>query len=589
MMTDLSSSYQKRIRRKTILLASFLFLWFIGLTLRLIQLQVIEHSQLRAAAIRQNELRSKIIPERGTIYDRRGKILARSFPAPSISFIPSEEETLEQRLMKIQKIKKILDLSDAEIQKISARLQKGETFIWIKRKIDPDKAAAVRNLNLSEIYIQEENKRFYPLGRLAAHVLGGVNIDEVGVSGVELQYDARLKGVAGEGLYLRDAKKRRYHREILKPPQPGQDLILSIDETIQYIAQRELGRAVKEHEADWGTVIVSHPSSGEILAMATCPDYDPNDFSSAQAEEKRNRAVQYNFEPGSTFKIITAAAARQFGLVQFTDIFDCSDGKIKVAGWTISDHKKMGVLSFSDVIIHSSNVGTALIGQRIGPEHLFQTMKTFKFGQKTGIDLPGEEAGIFHPFDRWSRSSLVSHSIGYGISVTAIQVLQAMNALANGGVLVRPRVARETLDLLPSLQASPSSGERILSQEIVAELIDRVFTRVVLEGTGKEAQIEGFAVAGKTGTAQKIDPSTGTYSSQKHLASFVGFVPAEGPLISIIVVIDEPKAGLHYGGQVAAPVFREIARRVLLYLGETPRFEPQKRMVTAQLRESIAR
>jgi len=589
MMTEPDSFYQKRVNKRVIILTFFFFLWFFGLTLRLVELQVIEHGRLRAAAVRQNQLKSKIFPERGTIYDRRGKILARSFPTPSVSYIPSEEESLPQAMAKIQELVRVLELSAADLKRIEARIEKGETFIWIKRKISPEKAEQVRRLGLSEITIQEENKRYYPLGRLAAHVLGGVNIDDEGTSGVELQYDVKLKGVTGEGLFLRDARKRHYHREVLKPPMPGQDLILTIDETIQYIAQRELERAVDSHGASWGTVIISHPPSGEILALASSPGYDPNDFSAAHPEERRNRAVQYNFEPGSTFKIVTAAAAREFGLVNFTDTFDCRSGSIRVAGWTISDHKKMGVLDFSEVIIHSSNVGTTMVGQRLGPENLFRMIRAFRFGEKTGVELPGEEAGIFHPLPKWSSSSLASQSIGYGISVTAIQLLQAMNIFANNGLLVPLHVARETFDFSPSLQATLSPGERVISEKTASELIEKVFEKVVLEGTGQAAQIDGFTVAGKTGTAQKIDPTTGTYSARKHLASFVGFVPSRKPLLSMIVVIDEPKMGLHYGGQVAAPAFQEIVRRVLLHLGRTPQFEPARKVITARLRETSNR
>ncbi|MDH7512988.1 MAG: penicillin-binding protein 2 [Clostridiales bacterium] len=588
-MNESSSFFQKRIRKRTIILSFFFFLWFSALTLRLVELQVIEHGRLRAAAFRQNQLKSKIIPERGTIYDRRGIILARSFPAPSVSYIPSEEEPLPQKLAKIEELSRVLELSNADLTRIKARIEKGETFVWIKRKISPEKAEQVKRLGMSEITIQEENKRYYPLGRLAAHVLGGVNIDDEGAGGVELECDVRLKGVAGEGLFLRDAKKRHYHREVLKPPTPGEDLILTVDETIQYIAQRELERAVESHQANWGTVIISHPPSGEILAMASSPGYDPNDFSRAHPEERRNRAIQYNFEPGSTFKIVTAAAAREFGLVDFMDTFDCSNGSIRVAGWTISDHKKMGVLSLSEVLIHSSNVGTAMVGQRIGPEILYRTIKAFRFGEKTGVELPGEEAGIFHPLPKWSGSSLASQSIGYGISVTAIQVLQAMNVFANNGLLIPLRVTRETFDFSPSLQAARPAGERIISEKTASDLVEKVFEKVVLDGTGQAARLKGFTVAGKTGTAQKIDPVTGAYSARKHLASFVGFAPARKPFLSMIVVIDEPKAGLHYGGQVAAPVFQEIARRVLLYLGQTPQFDPAKKVITAQLREASYR
>ncbi len=585
-MTEPNSFFQKRVYKRTIILTFFFFLWFFGLILRLVELQVIEHGRLRAAAVRQNQLKSKIVPERGAIYDRRGKILARSFPTPSVSYIPSEEESFSQKLVKIRELGRVLDCSDADFRRIKTRIEKRETFIWIKRKISPEKAEQVRRLGLSEITIQEENKRIYPLGRLAAHVLGGVNIDDEGASGVELQFDGRLKGVAGEGLFLRDAKKRHYHREVLKPPTPGLDLILTIDETIQYIAQRELEKAVELHGATWGTVIISHPPSGEILAMASSPGYDPNNFSAAHPEERRNRAIQYNFEPGSTFKIVTAAAAIEFGLIDFQEAFDCRRGSIRVAGWTISDHKKMGVLSFPEVIIHSSNVGTAMISERIGRENLYRMIKAFRFGQKTGIDLPGEEAGISHPLPKWSGSSLASQSIGYGVSVTAIQLLQAINIFANNGLLIPLQMTRETFDFSLSLEAPLSPGERVISEKTATDLIQRVFEKVVLEGTGQAARVDGFTVAGKTGTAQKIDPATGSYSAGKHLASFVGFVPARRPVLSIIVVIDEPKTGLHYGGQVAAPVFQEIARRVLLYLGETPQLDRAKKVITAQLREA---
>jgi len=583
-MNELSSSYQKRVGKKTIILTFFFFLWFFGLTLRLIQLQVIEHSRLKAAVVKQNQVKPDIIPERGTIYDRRGKIMARSLPAPSVCFFPSDDEPAGQQFGRIRQLQNILDLSDKELLRIKARIEKGDTFIWVKRKISPEKAELVRRLNLSGIGFQQEHKRYYPLGTLAAHVLGGVNIDDRGASGAEFQYNARLEGVKGQNLILLDAHQRRYHLEVLKEPTPGQDLILTIDETIQYIAERELEKAVREKDAQWGTVIISQPSSGEILAMASYPTYDPNVYPPFPPEAESNRAIQHNFEPGSTFKIITASAARETGGIDFYDTFDCSAGKIRVAGWTISDHKKMGVLTFSEVIIHSSNVGTIQVGLRLGPENLYRIIKDFRLGEKTGIDLPGEENGILHPLKSWTRTSLPAHAIGYEISVTAIQMLQAMNIIANRGCLVAPRITRETLDLSGSMTASPSPGERIISEKTATELIDHVFEKVVLDGTGQAAQLHGFTVAGKTGTAQKLDPASHLYSASRHLASFVGFVPAEKPVLSMIVVIDDPKVGLHYGGQVAAPVFREIASRVLLYLRQAPEIDPTKKIVTAQLR-----
>lgn len=583
-MIDLGPSYQRRVQKRTIILAFFFFLWFLILTLRLIQLQVIEYRRLREAVISQSQHERPIIPERGTIYDRHGQILARSLPAPTVCLIPNDDDLPGDLLARVERLKKIVNLSERELQKIKSRIENGDTYIFVKRKISRDQADRISKLNLKNVYVQQENRRFYPLGTLAAHVLGGVNIDGEGQSGLELRYNTRLEGVKGLSLILMDANKRRYDWEILKEPKPGQDLVLTLDETIQYVAERELEKAVREHEASWGTVIVSHPASGEILAMVTFPTYDPNDYPPSPLELGRNRAIQQNFEPGSMFKIVTAAAARETGVVGFNEIFDCSEGKIRVAGWTISDHKKLGVLTFSEVIVQSSNVGTIKVGQRIGQDNLYRMIQDFRFGQKTGLDLPGEENGIFHPLHTWSRTSLAAHSIGYEISVTAVQILQAMNILANRGVLVPFRITQTELNptgLDPNL---PAPGVRIISERTASELTSRVFEGVVTDGTGQAARIDGFSVAGKTGTARKLDQDLGVYLASRHLASFVGFVPADRPVLSMVVVLDEPKFSLQYGGQVAAPVFREIARRVLLYLRQRPQFDAIKKTMTAQLR-----
>jgi cell division protein FtsI (penicillin-binding protein 3) len=583
-MNEFAFSSAKRVRKRTIILAFFFFLWFFGLTLRLIELQLIEHGRLREAVIQQNQSQRPIYPERAKILDRHGRVLARSVPAPSVALIPGEQKSRAEEYAKVGRLKTILELSDRELQKIKVRIEHRDPFIYIKRKISEALADQVKRLDLDGIDFQEENKRFYPLGTLAAHVLGGVGTDNEGLSGLERQYDARLAGVEGRMLMLHDAKRRTYHWEVLKEPAPGQDIILTIDEFIQYIAESELEKAVRESRADWGTVIISHPLSGEILAMASLPTYDPNTYPPFPLENSRNRATQQNFEPGSTFKIVTAAAAREFGVVDFADNFDCREGKIKVAGWTISDHKKLGVLSFSEVIIESSNVGAIKVGQRVGAENLYRMIRAFHVGEKTGIELPGEENGILRPLQKWSGTSLAAHSIGYEISVTGLQILQAMNIIANQGLLVPPRVTREFRDSAGFAPAAASSAARIISEKTARELIVKVFEKVVIEGTGQAAQVSGFTVAGKTGTAKKIDPATGAYSAHRHLASFVGFVPASNPLLSILVVIDEPDTSEDYGGQVAAPIFREIARRVLLYLRQTPEYDPAKKIVTAQAR-----
>jgi cell division protein FtsI (penicillin-binding protein 3) len=583
-MNELGPSWQSRIQKRTVILAFLFLLWFIVLILRLIQLQVIEHRRLLGAVISQSQYERPIVPERGIIYDRHGQVLARSLPAPTVCLIPDEGDLPQDLCARVEKLKTIANLSAKELQKIKSRIEDGETYIYIKRKLSRDQADRISRLNLKSIYVRQESRRFYPLGRLAAHVLGGLSIDGEGQSGVELQFNSRLQGTKGRSLIFRDANRRGYDWEILKEPKPGQDLILTLDETIQYVAERELEKAVREHEASWGTVILSHPASGEILAMATSPTYDPQEYPPSPPELGRNRAIQQNFEPGSMFKIVTASAARETGAVGFNQVFDCSRGYIRVAGWTIRDHKQMGFLSFPEVIIHSSNVGTIMVGQRVGQESLFRMIQSFGFGQQTGLELPGEENGIFHPLGVWSKTSIAAHSIGYEISVTAIQMLQAMNIVANGGVLIPFRLTRTSFNPTGFNPELPPPGTRIISEKTASDLTRRVFEGVVAEGTGKSAGIDGFSVAGKTGTARKLDPDLGVYLASRHLASFVGFVPADRPMISLVVVLDEPRFSLQYGGQVAAPVFREIARRVLLYLHQTPRFDPDKKTVTAHLR-----
>lgn len=576
----MSDLYQKKVRKRTVILAFFFLTWFAGLLLRLVQLQVFNHARYQAEVIDQNQNKGKIIPKRGSIYDRKGKILARSLPVQSVFYTPLKGESYQSQIDKVQKLRKVLDLSQNELERIKTRIRKKDRFIWVKRKIDPEEEDRVKRLSLPGVFFQEENKRFYPQGTLAAHILGRVNIDEEGHGGVEYRYDAILKGKIGECLILRDAKRREYHLETLKAPEPGKDLILTIDETIQYIAERALEKAIHDNNANWGTVIISRPINGEILALASYPTYDPNN-NPPSAEEEMNRAIRYNFEPGSTFKIVTASAAREKGLVSLSDTFDCRKGAIFIAGRSIRDHKILGLLTFPEVLIHSSNVGTIQISQRIGKNFLYQMIKAFRFGEKTRIDLPGEEPGIFRPLNNWTRSSLPSLAIGYEISVTAIQVLQAINVIANRGIMTRPKVVKEILDSPQKMRTRPLLQRRILSEKTSAEIV-RILERVVEEGTGKDAQIIGYKIGGKTGTAQKFDRAAGSYSSSRHLASFVGIVPTDKPLFSMIVVIDEPKTGYHYGGEVAAPLFREIARRVLLYLHVPPQEKPLGTTLTAQ-------
>lgn len=574
-------------RKKIKLLSVLLLFWFLVIIVRLVDLQVLEHKKLKAEVIEQSQDLITVLPTRGTIFDRNGKILARSLPAASVFFSPVKEEPLDKQIENVYLLKGILELNDSEIKRIVNSIEKRKRFTWIKRKIPVEVAERIRSLKLPGIYLLEENRRFYPQCSLAAHVLGGVNVDDYGLAGVEYVYNSALRGEEGQQLIMKDARKKEYFIETIKETKPGKDIYLTIDSTIQYIAEKELQQAVEKFKAEWGTVIISIPRTGEILAMASYPSYDPN-FFPPQEKAMVNRAIQHTYEPGSTVKIVTAAAARELANISLQTYYDCSQGFIAFGGTTVRDHVRMGVLSFPEVFIHSSNVGSIKIAEMTGEENLYRMFKAFGFGEKTGIDLPGEESGVVHPLEKWRKSSL-RVAIGYEISATPLQILRAMNVYATGGYLVKPKVTIDRPQPAWSVvEASLNSSEefpRIISQKTVSELVELVFKQVVEKGTGTEARIDGYEIAGKTGTAQKFDPAIKAYSYSKHVASFVGFAPADNPAISMIVVIDEPKGPLQYGGQVAAPVFREIARKVLLYLHQAPQKLPEKMIIARQIQK----
>ncbi|MGB6865091.1 MAG: penicillin-binding protein 2, partial [Candidatus Aminicenantaceae bacterium] len=454
---------QKKINTRTIILLFFLFLWLGIIVLRLVDLQVINHTKFKAKVLLQNHDVKAVYPQRGTIFDRSGIILARSLPRPSIFYYPPKDESLESHREKINKLRRILDLSSKNLASIYSRIKNDKPFIWIKRKVEPEVADRVKELNLSGIHFDDENKRFYPQGKRAAQLLGRVDIDDRGQSGIEYKYNTVLSGEEGKRLILRDAKHREYRFEILKDPEPGKDLILTIDETIQYIAEKELADSLRKTRALWGTVIISHPATGEILAMASYPTYNLNALPANISRVERNRAIHHTFDPGSTFKIVTASAALENKSVRLHDVFDCTPGKIRIPGKTVWDHKKMGILTFPDVIIHSSNVGTIQIGERIGKENMYTMIKDYGFGEKTGIDLPAEEKGIFRPIENWTDISLYSLSIGYEISITAVQMLQAISTVANKGVVTSPRIVKKILMSSGEQQDTPIQFRRVIS------------------------------------------------------------------------------------------------------------------------------
>jgi cell division protein FtsI (penicillin-binding protein 3) len=422
--------------------------------------------------------------------------------------------------------------------------------------------------------------RFYPKGSLAAHVLGSVDTDNKGSGGVEYKFNSVLSGKVGKKLILLDVRRREYHDEILEPSTRGEDIVLTLDENLQYIAETELARAVRDHGASWGTVIIANPQSGDVLALANVPTFDPNAYPPKTAEDEFNRAVRHLYDPGSTFKIVTAAAALENRLVSRDETFDCSRGSIESAGAPIRDHKNFGLLKFPEVFVHSSNVGAIQIARRVGRDGLYKTIKAFRFGEKTGIELPAEAAGLVRPLDEWTRRSLDSVSIGYETLVTPLQVLQAINILANGGIRIPLHIIKSNPGLPARASRAAPDLEQVLSPRTAQEIVS-ILEKAVLEGTGREAEVKGYSVAGKTGTTQIYDPALKCFSTTRHIASFVGFAPVENPQISIIVVLNEPKTDEYYGGQVAAPVFREIVKRALRYLEIHPRTRPVRSVIAA--------
>ncbi len=573
---------QKRIHRRIVIMFFFFIIWFGVLIFRLFQIQVINHTALKEKALQQHQNIGVIYPKRGKIFDRSGNILACSIPSYSVFLTPFEGIPDEQQFQKIEKLKRPLGLSFRETQKIKSKIREDASFIWIKRKMDPEVSQKIHNLNLNGISLIEESKRFYPQKKLAAHVIGRVNIDEIGASGIEYKYNSLLEGEKGKRLILKDAKRREYRVEVIKEPESGSDLFLTLDETIQYIAARELEKAVKEAQADWGTAILSHPSSGEILAMANFPEFDLNTPPSQISLLDRNKAIHHIFDPGSTFKIITASAALESKKVNVRDTYDCRGGFRRIAKKTFRDHKKFDLLSFPEVIIHSSNIGATLISDQIGKKTLYETIKKFGFGEKTGIDLPAEEKGIVHPIDEWTLISSASLAIGYEICVTPIQMLHALNIIANHGVSVPLRIVKKIPGSPQEAPIYKARLQRVIS-EYTASLLSEILRRVVSEGTGISAQIKGYDVAGKTGTAQKVDPSTKEYTRSMHIASFAGFVPVENPVLSLIVIIDNPK-GKYFGGDVAAPAFKKIASQVLYYLNIPPKKQKRQTLAAERLR-----
>jgi cell division protein FtsI/penicillin-binding protein 2 len=542
--------------RRTFLLGGIFAFWILIALTRLYYLQVIQYVYWVRKADQQQQRVVQLTPQRGTILDRNMHPLAMSLPVDSVFAVPSQisDRGRAARLL--------ADALGLDAHEIAGRLDEFRSFCWIKRKVSSQEAARVKKLELKGIYFQKEMKRFYPEGTLAANVLGYVGMDDEGLAGIEYGMNREIAGLPGRVLVTEDAR-RHVVRSVRDAGEPGKNVVLTIDQNIQFIAQKALNDAVAQHHALGGVALVENPATGAILAMASSPTFDPNRYWLAPASARENRAVSWIYEPGSVFKLVTISSALDEGLTNPNEVINCQEGGIVLDGHTIHDDEPMGDLTVANVLAKSSDVGTIKLALRLGDDRLYQHVLSYGFGAKTHLRLPGEERGLLEPPDRWSGISIGEIAIGQGVGVTAVQLISAYSAVANGGILFRPRIVQDVFIGKEHDPIPPSEGHRVVSEKTAAEM-RQMLVGVVEHGTGVNAQIKGYTVGGKTGTAEKVDPD-GRYSRIHHVASFIGMVPASRPRIVILVSVDSP-VGQYYGQEVAAPVFKEIAQQTLTYL-----------------------
>ena len=557
------------MKRRAAILLALAVLWTAAIVARLWDLQVRRHDEYRRRAERQQQRVVELDPPRGTIRDARGRELAVSIEVDSAYAVPQQVQDPSRVVQAVARI------AGGDPAKLLRQLEADKEFVWLARKLDPPQAEALRALNLPGVYFWRESKRYYPLRALAAGIVGYVGTDDHGLAGLEAEYDQEIAGKPGRRIVLRDARRGTAARpdDVLAEAEAGASLELTLDAAIQQVTERELGKAVAQYQAKSGTAVVLDPRSGAVLAMASLPSFDPNRFGEAPAQDRRNRAIQDAFEPGSTFKMVTAAAALGANLLDPNDVLDCQMGSITLAGVTIHDHKPFGLLTFRDVIAKSSDIGAIKIGLQLGDRRLYDAIRGFGFGQQSGIDLPGESAGLLRPVERWAYVTKAYVAFGQGLATTALQIANAFAAVANGGHLLRPYVVQavERGGVRRDLHPAPVEISRPADPATMRPL-ERMLEGVVTDGTAKAAAVPGYTVAGKTGTAQKA--IGGTYSPDRFVGSFVGFAPARRPELVAIVVINEPRGGRYQGGEVAAPTFSAILRESLLYLGVPPDRDP---------------
>jgi len=561
----------KKLRRRIIAVFSVLLLIQFAIIGRLAQLQVVEHEKYQNFAQEQSKGNLLTLPVRGKIFDRNLFTLAESIDTKSVVMRASQAAANSAPL---QRVSSLLDIS---ANRLSAMSDESSRLTYLKRKLTPEQLTNVQSLLAEEdmrnsgIFLIPDTKRFYPQRRLASHLLGFTGLDEYGydnqgLEGLEYHYNSYLRGSADRYSVKMDAKRNSLKSWELEVKNSGYNVVLTIDKNIQYMVERELETTFRDERARHATVIVMNPHTGEVLAMANYPDFNPNEFARYPQEYYKNRAVAWDYEPGSTFKIIQTSAAFEEGILSPQDRYDNNDSFLRADSKTSEEWKASKLMSVEDILVQSNNLGAMKISEQLGSQRFYDYIRAFGFGSASGIDLPGEISGKLREPREWSNISLHSLSIGQEISVTPLQITNAFAVIANGGILYRPYIVKEirTADGVPVQRIEPTKIRRVVSRK-TAQMMREILNNVVERGTGKRAMANGYRVAGKTGTAQKFNVNAGGYSSTRLVTSFVGFAPAEYPVVVISAIVDEP-AENEWGGTVAAPLFKRIAERVLPYL-----------------------
>ena len=546
-----------------------LFLFFILMVARMFQLQVLKKEQLYKLAAQQHHVQIPLVPKRGTIYDRKENELAISIEVDSVYADPRKVVDTNRTANDLASILQV------DREELRQRLKSRGSFEWVQRKISSKEVEQIKALRLPGIFFLKENKRFYPNSQLAAHVIGFVGLDSKGLEGLEFQYDVLLNGKNHTWRMDRDALGREIAvgEASFNKEDHHQNIVLTVDKQIQHVAETELNRSVQKWGAKGGMVIAMDPLTGKILAMASSPSFNPNQFYQYRSRVWRNQAILDVFEPGSLFKAFLIAAAMEEKVVRPFDSFFCENGSYTVYDRTIHDTSKHGWLTLQQILKYSSNIGASKVGEKMGKERFYQYICAFGFGERTRIGLPGESKGIVHHPRYWPPVALDTISYGQGISVTGIQLVTALSAIANGGYLMRPyiveRITNEKGEVIQSFQ--PEMVRKVMSEEVAKKMMALLKTTTEKGGTGEGAVPKGYEVAGKTGTAQKVNTLLGGYSEDRFISGFMGFAPADDPRIVLLVVIDEPQGSTNAGGIVAAPVFKTIMEKILPYLNAYPK------------------